>query len=316
MLDVIQRLEIHELAARYGNVMDDREWDRLGTLFTDDAVFSLRSVTTDVEQRWDGLEAIRDMLLHGNHPVAHHVTNVEVLDEEPHVRLRFKVAGPGRSGTVGSADYDDVLRHTPDGWRIALHRVVLRSPAPSRRALLRVEAHQAIQQLAVRYAMAVDARDLDLLAEQWSADAWMGKQHGAGPDGVRSFFRPILQRFYRSIHMVVGHRIDLIDEDNATGMVYCRAEHESADDWVVQAIVYRDTYRRLGGRWGFASRVHQHWYSAPIETRPTGPSFEDWPGWDGPLPDLPHAWATWQSFWTEAGAVQVAAVTRHSGPAH
>lgn len=37
MLDVTQLLEIHELAARYGNVMDDREWHRLGTLFTDDA---------------------------------------------------------------------------------------------------------------------------------------------------------------------------------------------------------------------------------------------------------------------------------------
>lgn len=312
MLDVTQRLEIHELAARYGNVMDDREWHRLGAVFTDDAVFSV--MIGGVEHRYDGLEAIHQMLLHGRHPTAHHVTNVEVLEEETHVRLRFKVAGPGRNGIVGSADYDDVLQHTADGWRIALHRVVVHSPVPSR-ALRRVEAQLAIQQLAVRYAMAIDARDLDLLAEQWSADAWMGKQHGAGPDGVRSFFRPILRRFYRSIHMVVGHRIDLIDDDNATGMVYCRAEHESGYDWVVQAIVYRDTYRCLDGRWGFASRVHQHWYSAQVDARPTGPSFEDWPGWDGPLPDLPHAWPTWQSFWAEADPAQVAAVTRHSGPA-
>ena len=316
MLDLAERLAIHELAARYGNVMDDREWDRLSTLFTEDAVFSIRSLSTDVERQWDGLETIREMLGHSEHPVAHHVTNVEVLDDGPDVRLRFKVAGPGRSGTVGSADYDDLLRHTPDGWRIAVHRVVLRSPAPSHRALRRVEAQLAIQQLAVRYAMAVDARDLDLLAEQWSPDAWMGKQHGAGPDGVRSFFRPVLQRFYRSVHMVVGHRIDLIDEDNATGSVYCRAEHESGDDWVVQAIVYDDTYRRTDGRWGFTSRVHRHWYSSEMDARPTGPSFEDWPGWDGPLPDLPHAWPTWQAFWEQARPAQVAAVTRYPDPPH
>ena len=311
MLDVTQRMELHELAARYGNVMDDREWHRLDTLFTEDAVFSIKVLATGVEQQWEGLEAIHEMLRDSQHPVAHHVTNVEVLQAGADVRLRFKVAGPGRSGTVGSAEYDDDLRHTPGGWRIARHRVVLRSPAPSHRALQRVEAQLAIQQLAVRYAMAVDARDLDLLAEQWSPDAWMGKQHGEGPDGVRSYFRPILQRFYRSVHMVVGHRIDLVDEDNATGTVYCRAEHESGDDWVVQAIVYDDTYRRTDGRWGFASRHHRHWYSSEVDARPKGPSFEDWPGWDGPLPDLPHSRPTWQAFWEDAGTAQVGAVTRY-----
>ena len=316
MLDIAQRLELHELAARYGNVMDDRDWGRLSILFTDDAVFSIRSLSSDVAGQWDGLAAIREMLEHSEHPVAHHVTNVEVLDAGSEVRLRFKVAGPGRSGAVGSADYDDVVTQTPDGWRIAAHHVVLRSPARSHRSLQRVEAQLAIQQLAVRYAMAVDARDLDLLAEQWSPEAWMGKQHGAAPDGVRSYFRPILQRFYRSVHMVVGHRIDLVDEDNATGTVYCRAEHESGDDWIVQAIAYDDSYRRTDGRWGFASRHHRHWYSAEVDARPAGPSFEDWPGWDGPLPDLPHSSPTWQAFWDEAGTAQVAAVTRYPDLPH
>lgn len=56
-----------------------------------------------------------------------------------------------------------------------------------------VEAHLAIQQLAVRYALAVDLRDLDLMAEQWVPDAWMGRAHGAGAEGVRSFFEPVLR---------------------------------------------------------------------------------------------------------------------------
>ncbi|MFN2539396.1 MAG: nuclear transport factor 2 family protein [Mycobacteriales bacterium] len=278
MLDSAARLEIHELAARYGNVIDAREWDRLAEL----------------------------------HPVTHHVTNVEVLDGDP-VRLRFKVAGPARAGTVGSADYHDVLRYGPEGWRIAEHHVTLRSPAVQHLALRRMEAQLAIQQLAVRYAQAVDARDLDLMVEQWNSDAWMGKQHGLGAVGIRSFFTPVLQRFYRSIHMIVGHRIDLVDEDTATGEVYCRAEHESGEHWIVQAIVYRDSYRRVDGRWGFAKRVHEHWYSTPIEQAPAGPSFEQWPGWDGPLPDLPHAWPSWQPFWDAAGTEAIAAVTHHPG---
>lgn len=178
--------------------------------------------------------------------------------------------------------------------------------------LVAVEAHLAIQQLAVRYALAVDSRDLDLMAEQWVSDAWMGRAHGSGAEGVRSFFEPVLRTFYRSVHMIVGHRIDLIDEDHATGQVLCRAEHETRGRWIVQAIVYDDTYRRVDGRWGFVKRVHRHWYSAPVDESPRGPDFEHWPGRPrGPLPDLPHAWGSWEPFWQRAGVPAMTAVTRY-----
>src|SRR5262245_4054671 len=179
--------------------------------------------------------------------------------------------------------------------------------------LARVEAQLAIQQLAVRYANAVDARDLDLMVEQWASDVWMGKAFGEGRDAVRAFFTPVLQGFHRSIHMIVGHRIDLVDDDHATGLVYCRAEHESLDEWVVQAITYEDTYRRVDGAWGFAKRVHRHWYSWPVDETPVGPTFEKWPnrGRQGPLPDLPHAWPSWDRFWTEAGDESRLRYTRH-----
>lgn len=175
-----------------------------------------------------------------------------------------------------------------------------------------VEAHLAIQQLAVRYALAVDLRDLDLMAEQWVPDAWMGRAHGAGAEGVRSFFEPVLRTFYPNIHMIVGHRIDLVDEDHATGQVICRAEHESHGRWIVQAIVYDDTYGRVDGRWGYVQRVHHHWYSAPVDESPRGPVFEHWPGRSsGSLPDLPHIWGSWESFWQRAGVQATAAVTLH-----
>jgi hypothetical protein len=180
--------------------------------------------------------------------------------------------------------------------------------------LSRIEAHLDIQQLAVSYAMAIDSRDLDLLAEQWVPDVWMGKAHGQGRDAVKRYFRPILEGFYRTVHMIVGHRIQLVDATSATGQVYCRAEHESGDDWVVQAIVYDDTYRRMDGAWGFAKRVHHHWYSSPIEQVPTGPTFENWPGRPGALPDLPHVWPSWDRFWASAAPATVARVTRHPGP--
>lgn len=173
----------------------------------------------------------------------------------------------------------------------------------------RIEAHLAIQQLAVRYALAVDSRDLDLMVRQWVPDVWMGKAHGQGHDAVRRFFEPILSTFYRSIHMIVGHHIDVIDSDNASGVVYCRAEHEDGEHWVVQAIIYEDTYRRVEGTWGFVKRVHRHWYSSPVQLAPSGPTFENWPGRGGPPPDLPQAWRSWHDFWS---AVDPEIISRHT----
>jgi len=183
--------------------------------------------------------------------------------------------------------------------------------------LVAVEAKLAIQQLPIRYAIAIDSRDLDLMVEQWVPDVWMGKSWGQGRDAVRRFFGQILRGFYRSIHMIVGHRIDLLDEDTATGQVYCRAEHEALDHWVVQAIVYEDTYRCFEGHWGFAKRVHRHWCSWPVGETPSGPSFERWPGRQrqGSLPDLPHGWPSWDRYWSEVDSQSIERVTRYRGPA-
>ena len=127
-LDVADRLEIHELAARYANAIDDRDWDALAAVFTDDALYVL-SGFGELDGRYEGFGAIRALMESSDsHPVAHHVTNVVVSVEGGDVRLTSKIAGPGRRGRVGSADYRDVLRHEPGGWRIAERLVTLRRP--------------------------------------------------------------------------------------------------------------------------------------------------------------------------------------------
>jgi len=127
-IDTGDRLAIHELAARYGRVIDDRDWDRLGEVFTDGAVFRMEGFGPAVTEL-RGLAEIGPWLTASqDHPVAHHVTNVEVFDEGPTVGLYFKLIGPGRSGRVGSADYRDEVVHTVAGWRIARHVIRLRRP--------------------------------------------------------------------------------------------------------------------------------------------------------------------------------------------
>jgi 3-phenylpropionate/cinnamic acid dioxygenase small subunit len=128
-LTVADRLEIHELAARYGTAVDDRDWDGLAAVFTVDATFELVGFGS-IDDRYEGLDAIRALMEKGSHPVAHHVTNVMVEQTGDVVRLRSKIVGTLARGGAGSADYADVLRLTPAGWRIARRVVTLRHPPP------------------------------------------------------------------------------------------------------------------------------------------------------------------------------------------
>ena len=60
MLDLTtaDRLAIHDVIALHGHVADDRDWNRLGDLFTDDAVLDLEEFGYG---SLHGLGAIRDL---------------------------------------------------------------------------------------------------------------------------------------------------------------------------------------------------------------------------------------------------------------
>ena len=165
----------------------------------------------------------------------------------------------------------------------------------------RIEAQLAIQQLAIRYAMAVDARDLDAWVGCFRPDVDMGR-HGAGRDALRRYIDPMVRRFYRSVHQICGHRIELAGPDRATGAVYCRAEHEVGEEWIVMAICYFDDYARVDGEWFFSRRRERHWYAADVTQRPQSVRFTGWAGSGAPA--LPAAFATWAPFWDGDGAAR------------
>lgn len=169
----------------------------------------------------------------------------------------------------------------------------------------RIESKLAIQQLPIRYAMAIDGRDIEQWVRLFVPDVDCGR-YGKGRDTLKSFITPALSQFYRSVHMICGHRIDFIDADHANGAVYCRAEHEDGSSWVVMAICYFDTYERRDGEWFFVRRKEKHWYAADQLARPSGPDFSDWPGHPIPQPTLPGDFPTWRGFWAEQDAATVA----------
>jgi hypothetical protein len=84
-----------------------------------------------------------------------------------------------------------------------------------------------------------------------------------------------------------------------TDDLYCRAEHEVGDRWIVMAIRYDDDYRRVDGEWLFERRREHHWYAADVTERPQAVDFDSW-GTSGRRPALPGLDASWSDFWSGA----------------
>ena len=119
-LDLADRLELHELPGRYGDCIDDRAWDRLPQIFTDDAVFDLTDLGAP---RLEGLDAItRFMDEEAAHPRTHMMTNIYVNETDDGVELRFRIVALLGQGRTGTASYYDHVVKTDEGWRVQ-HRV-------------------------------------------------------------------------------------------------------------------------------------------------------------------------------------------------
>jgi hypothetical protein len=160
----------------------------------------------------------------------------------------------------------------------------------------RLESRLAIGQLPIRYAMAVDGRDVQEWVSLFVADVQVGR-HASGREALRGHIAPLLRTFARSVHQICGHRVELADDlETASGAVYCRAEHEVDDRWIVMAICYFDDYQRVEGEWLFRQRRERHWYAADVTERPQAVGFDSWGSSPGG-PWLPEGFPTWAGFW-------------------
>jgi ketosteroid isomerase-like protein len=129
----------------------------------------------------------------------------------------------------------------------------------------RLLSYEAIRQLVYRYAVAVDARDTDAVAAMFVEDVVVAPGV-TGRTALRDSYEQMLSG--QSILNVGNHVIEFDDPDRARGIVYCRAEIDAGDEWVVQAIVYHDRYERHDGDWYFRGRKHLLFYGGDMLTRP------------------------------------------------
>ncbi|MET9662674.1 nuclear transport factor 2 family protein [Streptomyces sp. NPDC006510] len=126
-LGVEDRLDISELLALHGHLVDNEELDRLDELFTEDIVYDASNLG---HGELHGLAAFRDMARAraGKYdaPVGHHVTNIVLTEAgDDRVHARSKGIGVGADGGCGSVTYEDVIVRGERGWRISRRKISL-----------------------------------------------------------------------------------------------------------------------------------------------------------------------------------------------
>lgn len=163
--------------------------------------------------------------------------------------------------------------------------------------LARLLAYQEIQQLACGYAVHLDARDIDRLVALFVADVRVGRE-AKGRDALRADFEASLHRVGITFLHVGSHLIDLVDDDHARGIVYCRGEIQDGERWIVQAIQYHDRYERRDGHWLFAQRKHLLVYGAELGENPLELPPANWPAHHTGRGTLPESLETWRRFWS------------------
>lgn len=128
-MSAADRLEILNVLALYGHVIDDGDLDRLGEVFTADAVLE-----PTLTAPWRGLDEIHDYFENfvPNQPIptiAHHMTNPLVTMGEDGVTAsaRSKTLGIRKDLGYVTGEYRDDLVKTAAGWRINKRSIIRRT---------------------------------------------------------------------------------------------------------------------------------------------------------------------------------------------
>jgi hypothetical protein len=115
-MDIADRLAIHELVANYSHVVDDKRWDDLDLVFSEDGVFDATDRGYALVQ---GLAHLRTHMETARHPIAHCITNVVLREiDSDTVESHSKMVAVRTGGVTSTSDYYDLCVRTPDGWRI------------------------------------------------------------------------------------------------------------------------------------------------------------------------------------------------------
>jgi ketosteroid isomerase-like protein len=188
---------------------------------------------------------------------------------------------------------------TDDDWRAVSGRRAYSSarrlpPPDGMSELEQLLAYEHIRQLANRYALAINMRDMDAVVELFVDDV---KVVGGrtGRDALKETFRQHMKTADVDVLEVTTHVINLLDADHAVGTVYSRCEMGGRDSWARQSIAYEDRYERRDQLWYFVNRNHLLFYGLELPERPLDQPPANWPERVLGRGSVPYDWPTWQS---------------------
>jgi SnoaL-like domain len=108
--------------SQYGHLVDARDWQGLGGLFSADAVFDATVYGMPAAR---GAQDIVEFFAAATHPAAHHSSNMVISEDGPVVRVRSKWVVGNLDGTLAGGDYDDQVVREGTAWHFS-ERVVTR----------------------------------------------------------------------------------------------------------------------------------------------------------------------------------------------
>jgi hypothetical protein len=163
-------------------------------------------------------------------------------------------------------------------------------------AVSRLLDREEIRNLVLRYSVAIERRDADMMASLFSPSARFGRW-GQGELGMRALMRDTLEPAIFGVILVANHLIEFDRPDEAHGEVWarCYAQNDSGE-FVEQLIKYEDAYERVEGRWTFLRRAHRLWFGAAVAASPLDQPPANWPERQVGVGDLPladPAFAAW-----------------------
>ena len=134
------------------------------------------------------------------------------------------------------------------------------------------EAAEAIRQAALRYCRGVDRLDVDLMRSAYHADAT--DDHGVFVGPADALCERVVQshrRYDATMHCILNHAIEFVDETTATGEIYNVTYLRQTVDGEPRLHTwwgrYLDRYECRDGRWAIAHRVCVHEWT---RTEPAG----------------------------------------------
>ncbi|MGI9289594.1 MAG: nuclear transport factor 2 family protein [Pseudomonadales bacterium] len=161
----------------------------------------------------------------------------------------------------------------------------------------RLEALDEIRQLAAKYSLSLDMRDLDAHVNLFAADVRVSKEKSGRAELKLWLDATLRDQFTGTSHHIGNHVIEFDDAEHAHGVVYSKNEHETGPEWVIMQMLYFDNYERIDGRWYFRRRLPCYWYASDLNKPPIGDHKMRWPGresYDGAWHSL---WPSWEEFW-------------------